>query len=294
MNPGIETKLKETADIIEKALINYLGAEYAGGSVVADAMRYSTLGGGKRIRAFLVLEFCRMFGGDEKSAIPFACALECVHAYSLIHDDLPCMDDDDMRRGKPSCHVKFGYAEALLAGDGLLTAAFDILSSNESVSDKSVRLAVKALAHEAGAVGMVGGQAFDMAKDVDSYDDLKKIYIGKTSALIEAACLLGYYAATDKVNEAVIADIHTYAENLGIAFQIHDDILDVKSDAETLGKPIGSDDRNGKKTSLKFFTLDEAEAEEERLTKEAIGAISTYENSETAVELAGWLMTRMK
>ena len=289
-----EKKLRAAAEITETALDSYLCEEYCGDTVVRDAMRYSTLGGGKRIRAFLVLEFCRMFGGSEKAALPFACAVECVHAYSLIHDDLPCMDDDDMRRGKPSCHKKFGYAEALLAGDGLLTLAFAILASNERVSSESVRLVVSSLSYEAGAVGMVGGQTLDMAADVDDYGTLREIYYGKTSALFEAACMLGYYAATDKPKEDDIWHIHTYAEYIGIAFQIHDDILDVKSDAETLGKPIGSDERNGKKTVLKFMTLEEAEAEEKRLTDQAIEAISGYKNNENLIALAKWLFTRTK
>lgn len=293
-NNVLEAKLKEAAAKTEAALCEYLTEEYAGSTVVADAMRYSTLGGGKRIRAFLVLEFCKLFGGDEKSALPYASAIECVHAYSLIHDDLPCMDNDDMRRGKPSCHVQFSEADALLAGDGLLTAAFDILASNEYASDKSVRLAAKVLAHEAGAVGMVGGQALDCADKVDGYEDLKTIYLKKTSALLSAACLLGYYAAVDTPNEADICNIRRYADNVGLAFQIHDDLLDVLSDAETLGKPIGSDEKNDKKTSLKFFTLEEAQKEEARLTASALEAISSYVGSETLRALAAWLLTRKK
>ncbi len=289
-----EKKLKSAAEKTEAALDLYLSEESCGNTVLRDAMRYSTLGGGKRIRAFLTLEFCRMFGGSEEAALPFACAVECIHAYSLIHDDLPCMDNDDMRRGKPSCHKKFGYAEALLAGDGLLTLAFAILTSNENVSSGAINAATYELSTCAGAVGMVGGQVLDMAADVDNYEALCEIYYGKTSALILSACHLGYFAADNGVTDEDCKNIGVYAAKLGIAFQIHDDILDVKSNAETLGKPIGSDERNGKKTVLKFMTLEEAEAEEKRLTEEAIEAISGYKNNENLIALAKWLITRTK
>ena len=184
---AVENALHEAADKVEKALTGYLAEEMIGNTATAEAMRYSTLGGGKRIRAFLVLEFCKLFGGREEAAMPYACALECLHAYSLIHDDLPCMDDDELRRGKPSCHVKFGEAEALLAGDGLLTYAFELCASNDNVSHKSVRLAVAELSHEAGILGMVGGQTLDLENNIEKYAELKKIYAEKTGALITAA-----------------------------------------------------------------------------------------------------------
>ncbi|MBE6540839.1 MAG: geranyl transferase [Ruminococcaceae bacterium] len=290
----VENALREAAEKVELALAGYLSEAYTGNTVVAEAMRYSTLGGGKRIRAFLVLEFCRLFGGKEEAAMPFACALECVHAYSLIHDDLPCMDDDDLRRGKPSCHKKFGEAEALLAGDGLLTLAFEIAASNVYVSHKSVRLAISELAHEAGAVGMVGGQTLDLQGNVSTYADLKEIYLKKTSALIRAACLLGYFAACDKPSKRDIDSIGLYADAIGLAFQIHDDILDVKSDTATLGKEVGSDEKNNKKTSLKFMKLEDAEEEETLLTLLAVEAISEYPKSEILCKLAIWLLSRNK
>ena len=286
--------LKTAAEKVESALNEYMSEAFAGDTVVADAMAYSLLGGGKRIRAFLTLEFCRIFGGSEEAAIPFACALECIHAYSLIHDDLPCMDDDDLRRGKPSCHKKFGEAEALLAGDGLLTLAFEIVASNAYVSHKSVRLAIAELSHQAGACGMVGGQALDLANKVDSYADLKDIYLRKTGALIRAACLLGYYAAIDKPSAKDVDKIDLYARSIGLAFQIHDDVLDVKSDTATLGKAVGSDEKNNKKTSLKYLSLSEAENEETLLTLLAIEAISEYSESDTVCKLAIWLLSRNK
>lgn len=294
INNYVETALHEAADKVEDALKQYLGENYTGTTAVAEAMRYSTLGGGKRIRAFLVLEFCRIFGGSEESALPFACAVECLHAYSLIHDDLPCMDDDELRRGKPSCHIKFGEAEALLAGDALLTLAFELCASNQYVSNKSVKLAVAALAHEAGACGMVGGQTLDLQNSVDSYRELRRIYTLKTGALMRAACLLGYYAATDKPSAEDEDNIRLYAEAVGLAFQIHDDILDVKSDTAVLGKETGSDAKNNKKTVLSFMRIDEAEEEEAILTLLAVEAISHYSESNLLCRLAIWMLSRKK
>ena len=291
---NIEAALKTAACLAENALEDALGEQYTGNTAVAEAMRYSTLGGGKRIRAFLVLEFCRLFGGETRAALPFACALECVHAYSLIHDDLPCMDDDDLRRGKPSCHVAFGEAEALLAGDALLTYAFECAASNGLVSAQSVRLAVKTLAAEAGPRGMVGGQTLDMAAEMKDWGELKAMIDGKTSALIRAACLLGYYAATDEADPAVISGITAYANAVGLGFQIHDDILDVTSDTETLGKQVGSDEKNGKKTALAFMTLDEARQTEAGLVREAREAVAGFAGSDALADLALWLSRRNK
>ena len=291
---NIEAALKTAACLAENALEDALGERYTGNTAVAEAMRYSTLGGGKRIRAFLVLEFCRLFGGETRAALPFACALECVHAYSLIHDDLPCMDDDDLRRGTPSCHVAFGEAEALLAGDALLTYAFECAASNGLVSAESVRLAVKTLAAEAGPRGMVGGQTLDMAAEMKDWGELKAMIDGKTSALIRAACLLGYYAATDEADPAVISGITAYANAVGLGFQIHDDILDVTSDTETLGKQVGSDEKNGKKTALAFMTLDEARQTEAGLVREAREAVAGFAGSEALADLALWLSRRNK
>ncbi len=290
----IEIKLKEAAEKTEVALQQYFKDGWAGDTVLSEAMQYSLLGGGKRIRAFLVLEFCRLFGGTEKAAMPYACALEMVHAYSLIHDDLPCMDDDDLRRGKPSCHKQFDEAVALLAGDTLLTMAFEVAASNPHVSAKSVQLAVKTLAKEAGALGMAGGQVLDLANSVDGYKDLRQIYRMKTSALIKAACTLGYYAACDKPVESDLQNIALYAEAIGLAFQIHDDILDVKSDTATLGKRVGSDAKNQKKTVLAFLSMTEAEDEEALLTLLSVEAISDYVDSDILCKLAIWLLSRKK
>lgn len=294
MSLPIEEKLAENAAKVEAALDEYLSQKYIGESGLTEAMRYSTLGGGKRIRAFLVLEFAKLFGGSEAAAIPFACALEMVHAYSLIHDDLPCMDNDVLRRGKPTCHVQFGEANALLAGDSLLTYAFEVCASNKSVSDRAVRLAVTELARQAGTLGMAGGQYIDLDKSVEDYRALKQLHMMKTSALIKAACLLGYYAACDHPTEENIKNLSLYAEAIGLAFQIHDDVLDVKSDTQTLGKPVGSDAKNGKKTVLEFMSVFEAEEEETLLTLLAVEAVSDYMASDVLCKLALWLLSRKK
>ncbi len=285
--------LSEGASRIETALENcFAECNYA--AELTEAMKYSLLGGGKRIRGFLTLEFAKMFGASEEAAMPFACALEMIQAYSLIHDDLPCMDDDDMRRGKPSCHKRFDEATALLAGDSLLTMAFETCASNDKVSAASVKYAVKALAEYAGYKGMCGGQEIDLAESVDSFDKLTRLHLLKTSALIKAACLLGYYAACDKPENRVINDISEYADCLGVAFQIHDDILDVTSDSETLGKPVGSDAKNDKKTVLTFMTMEEAKDVELDLTYRAVNAVSDYTGGETPAQLAVWLLSREK
>ena len=293
MNVNISERLSIVADKVEKALMEFLpekDSEYG----LTSAMKYSLLGGGKRIRAFLTLAFAEIYGADEEAAMPFACALEMVHAYSLIHDDLPCMDDDDMRRGKPSCHKQYGEATALLAGDSLLTLAFEVCASNNKVSPKSVVLAVKTLADLAGYNGMCGGQEIDLAEKVETYDKLKKLHSMKTSALIKAACLLGLYAATDSPDEETVNNISEYAECLGIAFQIHDDILDVTSDSETLGKPVGSDVKNDKKTIFSFMNLEDAKKTERELTDKAISAVSICPDKDVPVQLALWLLSRNK
>ena len=293
MNFDIVNELNEHAARIEEALEGCFPEKDSIGGLT-EAMKYSVLGGGKRIRAFLTLTFAKMFGADEKAAMPFACALEMVHAYSLVHDDMPCMDDDDMRRGKPACHKKFGEATALLAGDSLLTLAFEVCASNQYVSPKSVTLAVKTLANLAGYAGMCGGQEIDLCESAESFDRLTTLHLLKTGALIKASCLLGLYAATDTPDPETVEKISVYADSLGIAFQIHDDILDVISDSETLGKPVGSDEKNDKKTVLSFMSLDEAVELERDLTNKSIAAVEGFSHSEIPTQLALWLLSRKK
>ena len=189
-----------------------------------NSERYSLFAGGKRIRPTLTLEFCRLFGGEDTAALPFACAVEMIHTYSLIHDDLPCMDNDDLRRGKPTNHKVFGESTALLAGDSLLTGAFEVAASNTAAGAQTCAMAVAYLASCAGRYGMVGGQIMDLEgeKRKLSLDELLKLHSLKTGALISAAAVLGALAAGVEFTDPAMADVVTYAENIGLAFRFKD------------------------------------------------------------------------
>ena len=293
MMSNIESLLKTNAEAIEKELETCFDAEKTGVSGLTESMRYSVLGGGKRIRAFLVNQVCQMFRGSPDASMPFACALEMVHAYSLIHDDLPCMDNDPMRRGKPSNHIAYGEPLALLAGDTLLTYAFEVMTRS-AASPSSIVMAVNSLARCAGSMGMAGGQALDVAGDADTLSQLASVQKMKTGALIKAACLCGYYAATDAPDPSVLAILSAYADHLGRAFQIQDDILDVTSTPEELGKQTGIDERNQKVTILSFMTLEDAVLENIRVSRQAVEAISQLPNSEVLQDFAEWLVARKK
>ena len=276
------------------AIESYLQNAVGGTDIVSEAMRYSLSGGGKRVRPCLVLEFCRLCGGKTEKALPFAAAVEMIHTYSLIHDDLPCMDDDDLRRGKPSCHVKYGYANALLAGDGLLTLAFETLAKAD-LDGKRIAQAVSCLARAAGHLGMIGGQTMDLeneGKDV-SVDTLRQTDVLKTVQLISAACVLGCIAAGADAEQISAAE--AYAYGLGLAFQIVDDILDVTSDTATLGKPVGSDEAQQKNTYVTLCGLERAEAQAKTYTDAAIDALQPFgPEAETLREYAALLCTRKK
>ncbi len=262
-----------------------------------DSMRYSALSGGKRIRPFLVAEFCRLFGGKDEAAIPFECAIEYVHASSLVHDDMPCMDDDDMRRGKPTNHVVYGEDIALLCGDALITRGYEMAARNSEVAPNVALCAVAMLLREAGAVGMMGGQEIDLISEKNKPDfaTLMKMHEKKTGALIKASCLLGTMAAgiTDENDERYKA-AEKYAYGIGIAFQIVDDILDVEGDASVLGKATNADAALGKTTFISFMNIEEAREYADKLTKEAIAAIAPFEGHERLEELAMFLLTRKK
>ena len=262
-------------ELIEEYLNNSIDKSEFGEEIVADAMRYSLQNGGKRIRPVLVLEFCRLCGGDVKKALPFAAAIEMIHTYSLIHDDLPCMDDDDMRRGKPSCHKKFGEEFALLAGDSLLTLAFEMLMKAD-VSDSQKVNAVKVLSSCAGYQGMIGGQTIDLMSEnkMISLERLKTMDNLKTGKLINCAALLGCIASD--ADESKFAAAEKYTSSIGLAFQIVDDILDVTSTAEKLGKPIGSDTEKNKSTYVSLLGLEKSKEYASELTFEAIEALSGF------------------
>lgn len=248
-------------------------------SVVLDAMNYSLKNGGKRVRPLLTLYFSELAGGNTESAIKLGCALEMIHTYSLIHDDLPCMDNDDMRRGKPSCHIAFGEANALLAGDALLTEAF-YLASQSAIPPYNANLAIKYLSEFAGVRGMVMGQVLDLQFEntEPTLNEIKKMYSLKTCALLKCACVLGYltqkYVEEEKINK-----ICEYAENLGLAFQITDDILDIVSDSQTLGKPVGSDEKNNKPTFVKLYGLEKSKELVSELTNNAISILNSFDGN---------------
>ena len=246
-----------------------------GDDIVTKAMRYSLSNGGKRVRPALTLEFCRICGGDTEKALPFAAAVEMIHTYSLIHDDLPCMDDDDLRRGKPSCHIKFGEEYALLAGDGLLTKAFEIMASAELETEKTVK-AVSVLSKCAGHRGMVEGQTHDLQSEGKRIElsQLRRIHELKTVEMIKAACLLGCIAAG--ASEEQLSAAEKYAYGIGLSFQIVDDILDVTADEQLLGKPIGSDAEREKDTYVTLLGLEKAKEEAKKYTDDAMDAISIF------------------
>lgn len=236
--------------------------------IVSKAVRHSLLSGGKRIRPIILLEFYKLFGGDDDCAYNFACAIEMIHTYSLIHDDLPCMDDDDMRRGKPSCHKEFGEDIALLAGDALLTDAFGVASKTLGIDPERIVRAISYFSAAAGTSGMVGGQVIDLKnEDREDYNLIYQMYSLKTSGLIKAAAVCGAILAG--ADDEQINLCEKYGENVGIAFQIIDDFLDLNSNEEDLGKPTGSDEKNDKKTLIKVLGEDKARELAENLTAEA-------------------------
>lgn len=261
---------------------------------VVESMRYSLLLGGKRIRPVMTLAFCELCGGNPELALPFACAVEMVHTYSLIHDDLPCMDDDDLRRGKPANHKVYGEAMALLAGDGLLTKAFETALRFTGPDGDAVRGA-RVLAQCAGAGGMVGGQCIDLDSEGKSVDLslLREMDQGKTVALISAACQMGCVAAG--AGGKILENARHYAEGVGMAFQIRDDILDVLGDAQTLGKNVGMDSARDKRNYVSLLGVKEAQKLVDSFTSQAEEALSAFPGDTSFLrELARSLATREK
>lgn len=287
--------LKKYVDYFEDNLPKFLPEAKPYQEVLSDSVIYCITDGGKRIRPVLVLEFCRICCGEYEKAMPFAAAIEMIHSYSLAHDDLPCMDDDDMRRGKPSCHKKFGEANALLAGDALLTLAFDTIANRTDFNTVSPLQAIRAagvLAEKAGVYGMIGGQVIDLQSEGKKADIeiLKLMDSKKTSALISAACQMGCIIGGADDHKVKLAG--DFAEKIGLAFQIVDDILDVKGDAKLLGKPVGSDSENDKSTYVSLLGLDESQQIVDKLTDEAIEILNEFDGSDFLKELTLFLAKR--
>ena len=258
-----QRQLEEARELTEARLRTF----FSGGGL-EEAMRYSLLAGGKRIRPILTMKFCEAAGGTLEEALDFGCGVEMLHTYSLIHDDLPCMDNDDLRRGMPTNHKKFGECVAILAGDALQAAAFQTVLSAKGKwrhgGKAAVVMAAKILAEAAGETGMCGGQYWDTAGDGQprTAEDLTDINNKKTGALLRAACMMGVCASMGRreVDESCMDAAWHYATNLGLAFQIRDDILDAISTAEELGKPVGSDAANQKATYVNLLGVEACEA----------------------------------
>ncbi len=260
---------------------------------VAKAMDYSLEAGGKRIRPVLVLAFCNMCGGDYKKAAAPAAAIEMIHTFSLIHDDLPCMDDDDFRRGKPSCHKQFDEATAVLAGDALAIRPFEIIAKSAELSDTAKVRIIAELANSSGAEGMIGGQIIDIEnekRNVVDEENLHTMYLLKTGKLIKTSCVMGCIAAG--ADDEKIKYAEKYAECLGMAFQIIDDILDVTGNEQLLGKPVGSDAEENKTTFVTIFGIEKAREEAEKYTKQAMDILDKFDNNEFLKELTEYMLNR--
>ncbi len=292
-------RLKSNAREIEallEALLSkdVLSAEIARPESLRAAMHYAVLNGGKRLRPFLVIESALLLGGDRETALRVGAALECVHCYSLVHDDLPAMDDDDLRRGKPTVHIAFDEATAILAGDSLLTYAFDIIAAPETaLSDARKTALILALARGSGLGGMAGGQALDLAaeKQAPSADGIITLQAMKTGALIRFACEAGAIVAGAADGER--KRLRAFGEKIGLAFQLADDLLDITSDAETMGKATGKDAGRGKGTLVALNGIAWAEAELRRHVNDAVELLAPYgEKADTLIATAHFIADR--
>ena len=268
----IRAEIQTRVDEIEQIIKRYLPEEEGWQKTIMEAMNYSILAGGKRLRPMLMSETYRLFGGKSKVIEPFMAAMEMIHTYSLVHDDLPAMDNDALRRGLPTVHVKFGEDMAILAGDALLNFAFETACQGFAVKpgDANVEKAFAVLAKKAGIYGMVGGQVLDVERaglPMDE-DQLAFIYENKTGALIAAACMCGAYLAG--ADDAVVAQLEEAAYAVGFAFQVQDDILDLVGDEQLLGKPLHSDDKNHKVTYVTLHGMDAAKQYVEEMSEKAI------------------------
>lgn len=291
-----KTSFSDKITLVDSYLHKYLESKADIPETILEAMRYSVYAGGKRIRPVLMLAACEMFDYKEDAVIPFACALEMIHTYSLIHDDLPAMDNSDLRRGKKTNHIVFGEAMAVLAGDALLNYAFETMLSANVNNPDDTRRALKAASYMAscsGISGMIGGQVIDIEsenKEIDK-ETLRTLQVKKTGALIRAAVVCG--AIIGGADEDDIKALEDYAINLGLAFQIKDDILDVEGDSITLGKPIGGDNALKKNTYVSLYGIDEAKKMLENHSKIAKDSLVRFgAKAEFLLEMADYLLER--
>ena len=290
----MNTKVAEIEEILKRYLPEAEGYQ----KVIMEAMEYSLMAGGKRLRPMLMQETCRLFGEEPETLKPFMAALEIIHTYSLVHDDLPAMDNDEYRRGKKTTHVVYGEAMAILAGDALLTYAFETAAKALDIEPQNpgIGKAIRILSAKAGIYGMVGGQTVDVESENTcdmTKEKLDFIYRLKTSALIEASMMIGAVLAGATGSEQKI--VEAVASKVGLAFQIQDDILDVTSTMEVLGKPIGSDEKNHKSTYVTYEGIEKAKQDVADLSEKAIAQMETLVvKNEFLTELLRYLISREK
>jgi geranylgeranyl diphosphate synthase type II len=297
MNDTLILALTKNSELIDNAIADhYIKYSDPDTASVRTAEVYSLSAGGKRIRSFLVNEFCRACGGDISNSLTLALAVEMIHTFSLIHDDLPCMDNDDLRRGKPTSHKVFGEATALLAGDSLVVRAFELIAKDSALDARFVVDAISVLSESVSSEGMIGGQIIDMRGECEklSFEELLALHSKKTGALIAASAKLGCIAACVGASDPRYIAATNYAAKIGLAFQIIDDILDATADVALLGKNVGVDADRNKTTFLTFMSIDEAYSYAARLTEEAKREIAVLENNAVLCELADYLLKRNK
>ena len=291
---AFDAALAASAAVVEATLADVLPKDGGPEARVFAAMRYATLGGGKRLRPFLVIQGAKLFGVPEPWAARAAAAVELVHCYSLVHDDLPAMDDDELRRGRPTCHIEFDEATAILAGDGLLTLAFEVLAAEATHPEAAVRVAlVAALAKAAGAEGMVGGQMCDLEAETRSLalEEIKRLQRMKTGALFGFSCEAG--AILGKASQGPRQALLAYADDLGLAFQIADDLLDAEGSEAEVGKKVGKDAALGKATFVSLLGIENARKEAQRLVQRAVSSLAIFgEKAEPLAELARFVIAR--
>lgn len=291
----MDTNLKKRIEEVEQIVYQYLPKEEGYQKTVLEAMNYTMTAGGKRIRPLMMYETYQMFGGNTEVVHPFMAALEMIHTYSLIHDDLPALDNDDYRRGRPTAHKKFNEAMAILAGDGLLNYAFEVAAGafTEDYANANVAKALQVLTRKPGIYGMIGGQVADVELTGTklSDDQLAFIYKNKTGALIEAAMMIGGILAGATDEEVAI--LEQIAAKVGLAFQIQDDILDMVGEQEKLGKPIHSDEKNEKVTYVTLYGLEQSRKKVEDLSGEAVQLLHSFgKNCDALQYLITWLIHR--
>ncbi len=286
------TEFEAKINLVNQSMQKYFAKQENHQKTIYDAMEYSLFSGGKRIRPVLCAACAELFGNAE-DAMPFGCALEMIHTYSLIHDDLPCMDDDDLRRGKPTNHVVYGEAMAVLAGDALLNYAFETVLRHSQVAPALTLEGLKILAESSGTEGMIGGQVIDLESEGTAIDSvtLMAMHVCKTGALIMAAAKMG--ALIGGGTKEDVLNMEKFARYLGVAFQIKDDILDVESTTDVLGKPVGSDSENEKTTFVTLYGLEQSKKMLEDYTRKAVEVLETYgDRAEFLRGLSDFLLKR--